>query len=248
MTLAWTAAGGTDLGRVREGNEDAFRLDLLRGIFLVADGMGGHAAGEVASRLAADAVLEAMTAAIDRGVDGDGLPHALETALGRAHDAIQAWALESPETRGMGTTLTGAVLDGNGRVHAGHIGDSRLYRFRDRQAVQLTRDHTWVRRELDAGRIRPAEARNHPFSHILTHVLTDDAEPVVDLLSAEVEPGDVLLLATDGLYNMLADGAITEIVTAAAAPPEARVTRLLEEANRAGGLDNITAVLVQILD
>lgn len=247
MTLAWTAAGGTDLGRVREGNEDAFRFDLERGIFLVADGMGGHAAGEVASRLAADTVLEAMIAAIDRGVDGDGLPHALETALGRAHDAIQAWALESPETRGMGTTLTGAVLDGSGRVHAGHIGDSRLYHFRDRQAVQLTRDHTWVRRELDAGRIRPAEARNHPFSHILTHVLTDDTEPVVDLLSAKVEPGDVLLLATDGLYNMLPEAAITEIVTEAA-PPHERVTRLLEEANRAGGHDNITAILVQLLD
>lgn len=247
MTLAWEAAGATDLGLVREGNEDAFRIDLQRGVFLVADGMGGHAAGEVASRLAADTVLEAMVAAIDRGVASDGLIHALETALGRAHDAIQAWALESPETRGMGTTLTAAVLDGHGRVHAAHIGDSRLYHFHERQAVQLTRDHTWVRRELDAGRIRPAEARNHPFSHILTHVLTDDAEPIVDLISTTVEPGDVLLLTTDGLYNMLPDGAIAEIVTTAS-PPEERVARLVEEANRAGGNDNITAVLVQLPD
>lgn len=245
MTVAWEAAGATHVGRVRAGNEDAFRLDPDHGIFLVADGMGGHAAGEVASELAASVVAAAAAAAVERGAAGTDLAASLQAAVLDAHAAILDCCRDRPDTRGMGTTLTAVVLEPGGGAHAAHIGDSRLYRRRGATLDQVTRDHTWVQREIEAGRIELTAARNHPLSHILTHVLTDDVEPVVDILSIAVEPGDELLLATDGLYNMLTDEEISRILRRDGSIQD-RVGKLVEAANVAGGVDNVTVVLVRL--
>lgn len=246
MTLSWDAAGATHVGRIREANEDAFHADLERGIFLVADGMGGHAAGEVASGLTAQTMSAALARAVDGRARGPALPDALRHAVTAAHQSILKYCRDAPATRGMGTTLTAVVIDPAGVAHVAHVGDSRLYLFGRRGASQLTRDHTWVQQEVEAGKLAPAEARHHPLSHILVNVLTDDVEPTMDLLAEPVEPGDLLLLATDGLYNMLDDGRIAELATSDLPLPE-RVSCLVEEANRAGGADNITVVLVGIV-
>lgn len=245
MTLAWSAAGATDVGRVREGNEDAFRADPGRGIFLVADGMGGHAAGEVASGIAAQVVHAGIASALDSGARGAQLPGVLREVMLEAHAAIVTRCAGAPEMRGMGTTLSAAVVEPSGGLHLAHIGDSRIYLLAEGRLERLTRDHTWVERELEAGRITPAEARRHPLSHILTHVLTDDAKPVFDVSSRAANPGDLLLLVTDGLYNMLTDAQIAEIATSGL-PLPARVDALIAEANRAGGTDNITSILIEI--
>lgn len=246
MTIAWEAAGGTDVGRLRNGNEDAFRIDAERGIFLVADGMGGHAAGEVASGLTADTVAAALSHACDGGAREEGMDEALREAVLSAHQRILRYSTRRPSARGMGTTLTACTVDPLGVCRVVHIGDSRLYRLREGKLEQLTQDHTWVQREVDSGRLAPEDARRHPLSHILTRVLTDDSgSPEVDLLAEPVAPGDLLLLMTDGLYNMLEDAAIQEIVAREDPLPD-RIRALIDGANRAGGADNITAVLVRI--
>src|SRR5690606_33352271 len=129
-------------------------------------------------------------------------------AFQRSFEAIISCSGSSPATRGMGTTLTACVIERSGAARIGHIGDSRMYRFREGSMTQLTHDHTWVQREVDAGRLTPTEARIHPLSHIVTRVLSEDVEPEMDLLSADVQSGDRLLLATDGLYNMVEEGAL----------------------------------------
>jgi protein phosphatase len=246
--IAWEAAGATDVGRVRQGNEDAFHMDPARGLFLVADGMGGHAAGEVASALAVETVTGIVAAALDERAGAERLDGALREAFARAHEAITRRAADEPKTRGMGTTLTLAVLDpAAATFRIGHVGDSRAYVFRDGRAAQVTRDHTWVQAEVDAGRLAPSGARSHPFAHVITRALgagIPQDEP--DLLAGPLAPGDVLLLATDGLTGMIGTRTINAVLREDA-PLADQVTALIDAANRRGGADNITAVLVRIL-
>ena len=246
MTIGWESAGGSDVGRLRKGNEDTLRLDAERGIFLVADGMGGHAAGEIASELAASTAEESLVVAVDGGARGGAIDATMRDAFHQAYTAIVECCRSAPHTRGMGTTLTVCVIDPAGVGHVGHIGDSRLYRLRDGVMEQVTRDHTWVQREVDAGRLSADAARTHPLSHIVTRVLSEDVEPEMDLLEIAVEPGDLLLLASDGLYNMLPDRAIEALLTADMALPQL-TNQLIDAANAAGGADNVTVVVVRIV-
>jgi serine/threonine protein phosphatase PrpC len=246
MSIAWEVAGGSDVGRLRKGNEDTLRIDADRGIFLVADGMGGHAAGEIASDLAAGVMEDALVAAVDGGVGAESLQETLRGAFHDAYAAIVSRCRDSPHTRGMGTTLTVCLLDPSGLARVGHIGDSRLYRLREGILQQITHDHTWVQREVDAGRLSADAARTHPLSHIVTRVLSEDIEPEMDLLAASLAPGDLLLLATDGLYNMVSDAAIAETLSRDLPLPELTNT-LIDAANAAGGVDNVTVVLIRIL-
>lgn len=246
MTIAWQATGGSDVGRLRKGNEDTLRMDADRGIFLVADGMGGHAAGEIASELAAKEAENVLVAAVDAGAGPEEVRATLRSAFHNAYTAIVNCCRSSPHTRGMGTTLTICVLDPLGVGTIGHIGDSRLYRFHDGILDQVTHDHTWVQREVDAGRLSIDDARSHPLSHIVTRVLSEDIEPEIDILSISLTPGDLLLIATDGLYNMVGDSGIAEILVSDL--PLAQVTnQLIAAANAAGGVDNVTVVLIRIL-
>jgi PPM family protein phosphatase len=243
--IRWEAAGATDVGRVRRGNEDAFLVDAERGVFLVADGMGGHAAGEVASALAVETVGRML---LDAPADGTGAP--LSETMGAAFHAawteITRCCRDDPRKSGMGTTLTAAVIDPAGGGWIGHIGDSRAYRVRDGRLEQVTRDHTWVQREVDAGRVAAADAERHPLAHVLTRVLSADLPPDPDLLQVDLHPGDLLLLTSDGMHGLVSAAEIQEIVTGGA-PLPALLAALIERANRMGGRDNITAVAVRIL-
>ena len=244
MSIRWEAAGGTDVGRVRRGNEDNLLVDAERGLFLVADGMGGHAAGEVASALAVEAVTRTLT--LESGKEKAELGDALRAALRAAQQRIVKESQNNPQTAGMGTTLTACVLIPEGEYQLGHIGDSRAYRLRQGRLEQLTPDHTWVQQEIDAGRLLPESARAHPFSHVLTRVLSADAFQEPDLLSGTAQPGDLFLLATDGLTGMLEDTEIRDLLSEDRPLPEL-VGRLIEGANAHGGIDNITAVLLRVL-
>ncbi len=246
MSIAWEAAGESDTGRIRQGNEDAFLVDAPRGIFLVADGMGGHAAGEIASALAAQTTEQVLARAVDAGASGDELLDALREAFHTAQEQITRCCRDRPRTRGMGTTLTVCILTPDGVCRLGHVGDSRAYRLRVGELEQLTLDHTWVQREVDAGRLPPAATRSHPFAHILTRVLIADAREEPDLLSVTIQPGDLLLLASDGLTGMLEEAEIARLLEQPLPLPE--LTRaLIAEANARGGVDNVTVVLVRIL-
>lgn len=237
--------GTTDVGRVREYNEDTFFADQDRGVFLVADGMGGHAAGEVASALAAEAVGRALCGAVDRGLCGPPLREAFANAFRAAHAGIVQHAGANAHTQGMGTTLTACVLHEDGAFQIGHIGDSRAYRWHADALEQLTQDHTWVQREVDAGRLSPAAAHRHHLAHMITRVLSTDTPHDPDLLAGTLAPGDLLLLATDGLTGMLRDRDLIRVLGADASL-EARARELVRRANRRGGKDNITLVLVEV--
>jgi serine/threonine protein phosphatase PrpC len=244
--MRWQAVGASDVGRVRQGNEDAFLVDVERGVFLVADGMGGHAAGEVASAMAAATVGEALARAADAGMCDERLDGLLVASFRAAHRAIEQRSAEDPETRGMGTTLTACMVCPGLTLRMGHIGDSRAYLMRAGRLRQLTRDHTWVQREVDAGRLTPRAARTHRFAHIITRALGADSPDEPDLLAGALEAGDLLLLATDGLTGMLPDPVIAQILQADL-PLASLADALIAAANAAGGTDNITAVLVQIV-
>ena len=243
MTIRWRAAAGSHVGRVRQGNEDCYREDVGRGVFLVADGMGGHAAGEVASAIAADTIVELF--AEDGAGERDRVRQVLENAFPDIQQRLIGCCARDPEKRGMGTTLTALHLCSAGVWRVGHIGDSRAYRLRDSALEQLTTDHTWVQREVENGRLRASAASGHHLSHILTRVLTDEGDASPDLLEGAALPGDRFLLVSDGLYGMLDDLAIRDVLLQEATLAE-QVERLIFAANANGGVDNITAILVEI--
>lgn len=242
--IAWESAGATNVGRVRRTNEDAYRIDAGHGVFVVADGMGGHAAGEVASALAADSVLESLTKPANEPLHHDP-DRSIIDAFAYARRRIVECSASDRRTEGMGTTLTLALLSTDGTLRVGHLGDSRLYHLRAGELDQLTEDHTWVRQEVRAGRLDPGAARTHRYAHVLTRVLAADEHTPPDILKASVEPGDTILLCSDGLHNHLDTGSLRDVLRSDDALPEL-VSRLVQMANERGGTDNITAVLVRI--
>jgi protein phosphatase len=242
-------AAQSDRGRVRDTNEDSWYAipadpapAATHGhLFLVADGMGGHAAGEVASALARDEVRRAYYAAAPGG--GVDPAEALRYALEAANREILEARRRAAEHHDMGTTCTAVVVRG-GSFWIGHVGDSRAYRWRPGRLQRMTRDHNWAEELLAAGRIQPDEAGNHLGRHMLTRALGIDGDVRVDVHDARaLEPGDRLLLCTDGLTGVVSE---EEIATLLAAPSlEDAARSLIDAANRAGGPDNITVVIVE---
>jgi len=220
----------TDIGQVREGNEDSFLV--VAPLYAVADGMGGHRGGEVASSLA----LETVQGMFERR-EGSLADQVVE-----ANRAVFDRSKNDRTVSGMGTTLTAALVDGS-RVHLVHVGDSRAYLLRGGELAQLTEDHTLVHRMVMEGEISQEEAETHPHRSILTRALGVDESVQVDEGDVEVSDGDRLLLCTDGLTGMVPEGQIREILLESADPQEA-VEKLVKVANRAGGIDNITAVIL----
>jgi protein phosphatase len=224
----------TDIGQVREGNEDSFLVQDP--LFAVADGMGGHRGGEVASTLALATIRRLLAAR--EGSLGDRVQEANRAVFERSQ--------ADREVAGMGTTLTAAELDG-GRLRLAHVGDSRAYLFRDGRLRLLTEDHTLVHRMVLEGEITESEAESHPHRSILTRALGVDGAVEVDEDSLELHAGDRLLLCTDGLTGMVADEDIETTLGEVPDPQEA-VERLVGAANRAGGVDNITAVILDVTE
>lgn len=246
MRVRWESAGLTDVGRVRKGNEDSFFVDERRGVFLVADGMGGHAAGEIASALAARTVGGTLVRGVDEELEPDLLAEAMKRSLHAAHEAILAHTMADPSTEGMGTTLTALVVCRDGTYRLGHVGDSRMYLFRGGELTQVSHDHTWVQREVDEGRLTEQGARRHRLSHILTRALGADSADSPDIEAGKLVPGDLVLLCSDGLTGMLMDRLIARILEEDSPLPDL-AAKLIAEGNARGGRDNITAVLVRIL-
>jgi len=229
-----SVGAATDIGQVREGNEDSYLI--VEPLYAVADGMGGHRGGEVASSLA----LETVHGMFERR-EGS-----LAEQVAEANRAVFDRSQHDRKVSGMGTTLTAAQIDGN-RVHLVHVGDSRAYLLHGGQLMQITEDHTLVHRMVLEGEISEEEAETHPHRSVLTRALGVDQNIQVDEGDLEVAPGDRLLLCTDGLTGMVPEGQIRKILLETPDPQEA-VDNLVKGANRAGGIDNITAVILDFAD
>lgn len=228
----------TDVGRQRQANEDSY---LARApLFVVADGMGGAQAGEVASLTA----IQAFQPGLPEGNPEQAIEQTIATANRNIHDQAHA----DPSLAGMGTTITVAAVDADSeQVVIGHVGDSRAYRLRDGIIQRLTKDHSLVEEMRRRGQITEEQAEDHPQRSIITRAL--GPEPVVqaDLQSVPADPGDIFLLCSDGLTTMIGDDRIREILMGATSLDAAART-LVDEANRAGGRDNITVIVFQVED
>jgi len=242
----------SETGPVRDHNEDAWMIDLEAGLFIVADGMGGHAAGEVASKMATEVVHQTLAGTVDPDETrlvrdhesedpADVLRERLRYAMNQASIRIRKEADSRPETRGMGTTLVVLVVDGD-QAHLAHVGDSRAYLFRDGKLSRLSRDHTVVQQEIDAGRLTPELARLLPHKHILTQSVGFHGPVEPDTTTRVVQPGDVFVLCSDGMTDPLDDDSIQRIVSETPVDMLAHV--LTEEALAAGSEDNVTVVVV----
>jgi PPM family protein phosphatase len=237
-----TSAGRTDVGVIRSGNEDSLILVPDRGIFVVADGMGGHAAGEVASEMAVRFVARELESL--RGLNDSQVADRMRSAIRAANGAIFQRTLTEHDKRGMGTTVTALTLFGT-HFLIGQVGDSRAYLLRDARLSQLTKDHSYVQEQVDAGYLTPEQARTHPYSNVITRCVGANSEVMPDIYVGTVKPKDVFLLASDGLTGMLEDYQLQELL-APERMPQDEVDSLITEANRHGGLDNITAIIVRV--
>lgn len=236
--VQYAAAALTDRGRKRPSNEDAYGLSLEHGVFVVCDGMGGAAAGEIASSLAVEEVMRALT-----GSAGAPLPQAAEQAIEAANRAIFSRAQRNPRLSGMGTTLV-ALIARERRVWVANIGDSRCYRLRGRKLDQLTSDHSWVDEQVRMGNMTDSEARRSQFRNVITRALGTQGSVTPDILEIETEPGDLFMLCSDGLTRELNDPLIESLLSIDLALEEL-CDRLVNAAKKAGGHDNITCLLVR---
>jgi serine/threonine protein phosphatase PrpC len=268
MTLHLDFAGLSDPGHVRELNEDAFHFEVKQsadqlpvGLFIVCDGIGGHQAGEVASHWAIETVKQELAnlfAARDpratiRLAEPSGTRRLAETemedrlrrAVERANEVVHGYARNRPgEAADLGTTITMALVQGT-TAYVANVGDSRTYLIRGGRAAPITRDHSLVASLVGAGQITPDEVYTHPQRNLIYRSLGQKSQVEVDVFRQELQPGDVLLLCSDGLWEMVRDPEIVRIVAQTSDPQQA-CRRLVNAANAAGGEDNITAVVVKV--
>jgi protein phosphatase len=239
VTLSWRYAAASDVGLLRDGNEDsAFAGKRL---LAVADGMGGHAAGEVASA----AVIAALEQLDELGVDAGDPQEALREAVEEANANLRLMVAADNELQGMGTTITAVLSDGE-HTWLAHIGDSRAYLLRGGELRQLTRDHTYVQQLVDEGRIAPEDASTHPQRNFITRALDGRAQIEVDLDRIDLRPGDRLLLCSDGLSGVVTDESMAEVLRTSS--PDEAVQRLIDLALRGGGPDNITCIVAEAVE
>ena len=233
--------GVTDTGLVRTHNEDSLDWDDELGVALIADGMGGHNAGEVASRLA----IETMMGALHKSSDAIDEPR-LQALVAEANRVIYEQARDHPDCDRMGTTLVMLSLDLD-RLLIAHVGDSRAYRLRDGELLRLTEDHSLVRQMLDDGAISKDEARTSRYRNVITRALgvRDDCDP--EIAEFVVAADDIYLLCSDGLTDMVADHEIRNILVSQCGRSGTAVTALMERARRAGGKDNISVIVASVV-
>jgi protein phosphatase len=249
--LRISARGLTDVGQRRDHNEDALLIDVDLGLFVVADGMGGHAGGATASRLAIESIRTellrlhgAEPELFGSGAEGEEnpLPDALGRAVERACAVIFEAAQADPDLAGMGTTVTAALVDGHSAFVA-HVGDSRAYLLRGGHIYQVTQDHSLVAEQLRVGAISAEEARNSRFRNIITRSVGFERDVLVDLMGLELEAGDALVICCDGLSNMVDDPEVLRLVQEHGVDA---VEPLVDLANERGGDDNITVAVIKL--
>ena len=235
------ASGISDPGRVRPNNEDSFLLLPHLGLAAVADGMGGAAAGEVASSIFVDSAKRIITAPAPDAAQASEL---IKRVYIEANHQIMEYAAAHPEAKGLGCTAELLLFHPSGYC-LGHVGDSRTYLLRNGTLKRLTKDHTVVQDQLDQGLITPEEARKHPMRNVILRAVGVNEVLAVDIIKGMFIPADTFLLCSDGLSDMIDDTQIHEIMSRRLAPAE--MARLLvERANQAGGKDNVTAVIVKV--
>jgi PPM family protein phosphatase len=234
----YTAAALTDRGRKRSLNEDAFGVSVERGVYVVCDGMGGAAAGEVASSMAVDEVMRLLT-----GHATAPCASQAEQAVCAANQAILDRSWQNPRLAGMGTTLV-ALIAAERHVWILNVGDSRGYLFRNQHLQQITRDHSLVEEQVMMGRMDRLEAMRSPLRHVITRALGTQAAVTPDIFEIEPEPDDLFLLCSDGLTRELSDSRIESILSVNL-PLQELCARLIKAANKAGGRDNITCLLMR---
>ncbi|OGF59380.1 MAG: hypothetical protein A2Y62_00105 [Candidatus Fischerbacteria bacterium RBG_13_37_8] len=248
--------GISDIGRKRQKNEDSFFINKDINLFIVADGMGGHAAGEKASKFA----VEAINQFIEHTHAGEELtwPFAFDPRLSMienrvkaaihiAHKKIVEMAQEDFNLKGMATTVVTTLFD-NGVLHIGHVGDSRAYLVRESKIIQLTTDHSWINEQLRCGIINAQQAKSHPFKNVVTRALGGPQELEVDMISEKLVTDDIILLCSDGLTSMVDDKDLATIVVTFRNDIEQAGKKLVELANSKGGNDNITIVLIHYME
>jgi serine/threonine protein phosphatase PrpC len=250
MKIAYKAV--TDVGRKRKGNEDSIVANPEQRLFIVADGMGGHAAGEIASKVAVDSINEfvCLTSGdeeitwpfgLDDTISYDG--NRLKTAVRFANRKVLEATKEKSEYEGMATTVAAVLVDAK-VANLAHVGDSRIYLFRDGNLEQLTSDHSWVNEQLQSGIISAEQARTHPLRNVVTRALGGKADLQVDMQTHDIRPGDILLVCSDGLTTMVPDEHIARVLSQAEGDLDKGADGLVAEANARGGEDNISVLLL----
>ena len=244
----------TDVGRKRKGNEDSVFINPEQKLFVVADGMGGHAAGEVASKVAVDAINEfvCLTSGdeeitwpfgLDQNISYDG--NRLKTAIRYANRKVLEATKERSEYEGMATTVAAVLVDAE-TANVAHVGDSRVYLWSDGVLTQLTADHSWVNEQIQSGIISPDQARSHPLRNVVTRALGGRLDLTVDMQVQKMKQGDLLLLCSDGLTTMVADDEVATVLEKAQGDIEETARALVAAANEHGGEDNITVLLLKV--
>jgi protein phosphatase len=242
VLVHFAAAAVTDRGRKRPSNEDAFGFSVEHGVYLVCDGMGGAAAGEIASSLAVDEVLRHFESRV--ASQAAPLAQAAEQAISAANSAIYSRAERNYQLSGMGTTLVGLLVQER-HILVFNVGDSRCYRLRKRRLEQITLDHSLVEEQVREGRMTRAEALRSPLRNVITRALGTQCCVTPDLFELEADPGDLFLLCSDGLTRELADPLIESLLLSEL-PLDDLCARLVQAAKKAGGHDNITCLLVRV--
>jgi len=253
MMMTLEAAGMTNVGLVRKHNEDSLFLDTQLGLFVVADGLGGHAAGEVASRIVVDQIAKHIKHTAEAAITSPlGLDYNLSLNGNRLRDAIQVSdkaitenIVSHPERESMGSTVVACLVEGK-RVTLAHVGDSRAYLLNKNGIKQLTRDHSWVAEQVANGILTTEEAKRHPFRNVITQALGNGSELEVEIKEFEIADAETILLCSDGLSGMVSDDHILVIINQASNLQEA-VHSLVSRAIENGGEDNVSVILLKLV-
>ncbi len=248
-TVHWHGAGATHTGLVRPTNQDAFLVANDPGLWIIADGMGGHAGGDVASKITVEAIHNYITehAGHHSTTNADEIPSLLRSAVGHANEAVLAHAKTNPEFTGMGTTVVLFFLPAPSSPLAwvAHAGDSRAYLIRDRRISALTRDHTVLEERIQQGLLPKSTPASHPDGHKLTRGVGVYSTIETDVSAIQLKPEDEIILFSDGLNKVLSDDQILDtLLTMSTEPPEHKCRSLIDQANDCGGVDNTTVILI----
>lgn len=241
--------GFTDTGLNRDHNEDYIGFDKNSGIAVLADGMGGHQAGEIASRMAVEEVLDQLKSVVNtqsgRSVTSSQMLSFVSNTISNSNRKIFEASEANSTHSGMGTTVVAAIIKG-ARLYAGHVGDSRLYLLRNRRLKRITKDHSLVQDLIDKGFYTEIEAQNASINHVVTRALGTSEEVEVDILQQSAQPGDVFLLCSDGLSDMISDAMMQQVLARPSADLDVKARRLVGLANHFGGKDNISVILMKV--